>query len=203
MAPDSLDSDGHGMSSGSPGIGDLPAPNLPAGSTPSEPERHVEEAMLAEARADISYADHKASMVLAALGIGFSALLGGLLANNWRPTDLVSWGEAAWWIGGVCALASVIFAGLAVWPRVGSKTPGDDVYYWGDVCRFASVDALTTHLDQSPIDVLARTRNQLWVISGIVARKYLMIRRSMALGLAAVALFLLVGVSILMHSRKA
>jgi hypothetical protein len=170
---------------------------------PSPTERRVEEAMLAEAREDISYADHKASMVLAALGIGFSALLGGLFASSWRPNDLVSWGEVAWWIGGACALASVIFAGLAVWPRVGSKTPSDDVYYWGDVRRYASVKALTEHLDKAPVDVIARTRNQLWVISEIVDRKYLMIRRAMALGLAAIALFLLVGLSILMQSDKA
>jgi hypothetical protein len=170
---------------------------------PSPTERRVEEAMLTEARDDISYADHKASMVLAALGIGFSALLGGLFASDWRPTDLVSWGEVAWWIGGACAIASVIFAGLAVWPRVGSKTPSDDVYYWGDVRRFASVKALTEHLDEAPVDVIARTRNQLWVISGIVVLKYQMIRRAMALGLSAIALFLLVGLSILMHTDKA
>lgn len=158
--------------------------------------------MLAEAREDISYADHKASMVLAALGIGFSALLGGLFASDWRPTDLVSWGEVAWWIGSACALASVIFAGVAVWPRVGSKTPSDDVYYWGDVDRYQSVAALTAHLDQAPIDVIGRTRSQLWVISGIVVRKYEMIRRAMALGLVAIVLFLLVGLSILMHSTS-
>jgi Family of unknown function (DUF5706) len=89
---------------------------------PPVEERRVEAAMLAEARADIGYADHKASMVLAALGIGFSALLGGLFASDWLPTDLVGWAEVLWWIGGLLAVASVIFAGLAVWPRVGNPS---------------------------------------------------------------------------------
>lgn len=166
---------------------------------PSAPERRVEEAMLAEARADIGYADHKASMVLAALGIGFSALLGGLFASDWRPTKLRSWGEVSWWFGAASALASVILAGLAVWPRIGSRTPSDDVYYWGDVSQFASVDDLASHLNEKPVDDISRTRNQLWVISGIVMRKYVMIRRAMTLGFAAIVFFLLVGMSVLVH----
>ena len=90
--------------------------------------------MLAEARADIGYADHKASMVLAALGIGFSAVLGGLFASDWRPTDLTGWAEFFWWVGGVSAVASVIFAGLAVWPRIGDPDP-THVYYWATYSR--------------------------------------------------------------------
>ena len=69
--------------------------------------RHaLEETILDEARVEISYADHKASILLAALGIAFAAFLGGLFASDWRPTDLESWGEFVWWLGGVCALAS-------------------------------------------------------------------------------------------------
>lgn len=164
-------------------------------------EPAIEAAMLAEARADIVMADHKASMVLAALGIGFSALLGGLFASDWRPTDLTGWAEFFWWVGGVCAVASVILAGLAVWPRVGD--PDDThVYYWGDVRpRFASDAALGEYLDEHPINAIARTRNQFWVISGIVRRKYTMIRRAMRIGAVAIGLLILAGLIVLQQGR--
>jgi hypothetical protein len=171
------------------------------GATPPAEERRVEVAMLAEARTDIGYADHKASMVLAALGIGFSAVLGGLFASEWRPTDLTGWAEFFWWVGAACAVASVIFAGLAVWPRIGDPH-ATDVYYWGDVQpRFDSDRALGAHLDENPIDAVARTRNQLWVISGIVRRKYTMIRRAMRLGVTAIGLLIVAGLIVLLEGR--
>ena len=43
--------------------------------------RDVELVILAEARREVGAADHKASMVLAVLGIGFGALLGGLMGT--------------------------------------------------------------------------------------------------------------------------
>ena len=98
---------------------------------------------------EISYADHKASTLLAALGIGFGAFLGGLFASDWKPTDLGAWGELAWWVGGACALASVLFAGLSVWPRIGNPPEEASlVYYWGHVASFKTLDELSRHLKE-------------------------------------------------------
>ena len=153
--------------------------------------------MLAEARTEIAYADHKAASVLAALGIGFGALLGGLFAGQWRPTDLQSWGEVSWWIGGACALGSVLGAALAIWPRIQNTDASGGIHYWGHVARFSSVDELSRHLDEKPVGHAQRTRNQLWQISRIVVRKYTMIRCALVLGGAAVVFFLVAGLSVL------
>lgn len=165
-------------------------------------ERRVEANMLVEARADIAQADHKSSMVLAALGIGFSALLGGLFASDWRPTDLTGWAETLWWVGGSLAVASVVLAGLAVWPRIGAphKT---HVFYWGDVVRFKTDAALGQFLDGHPIDAVARTRNQLWAISRIVKRKYVMIRWAMRAAVGAIALLILAGLVVIWQGGPA
>lgn len=131
--------------------------------------------MLTEARVEVSYADHKASMVLAALGIGFGTLIGGLLAGDWKPADQGD-GEVAWWIGLVLALAAVSCAAAAVWPRYPRKGQSVGVYFWGDVASMKSFDEFAKRLDKSPPSLGDRTRSQLWALSRIVATKYSLIR---------------------------
>jgi MFS family permease len=139
---------------------------------------------------------------LAALGIGFSAFLGGVFASDWKPTDLESWAELAWWIGGICALVSVLFAALAVWPRIGNPPEeASVVYYWAHVARYKSLDELSRHLNENPVDHAERTCNQMWRISRIVKRKYEMIRRAMFLAGVAVCMFLISGLSLLYRTQ--
>ena len=69
-----------------------------------DPNSRVEDVMLAEARAEVNAADQKASLVLAALGVGFGAVVGGLLARDWEPSDLTGFGEVLWWIGAALSL---------------------------------------------------------------------------------------------------
>jgi hypothetical protein len=148
-----------------------------------------ERAMLAEARTEVGYADHKASMVLAALGIGFGAILGGLLAGNWQPSDQGR-GEALWWIGTTLALGSLVVSASAVWPRYRkSAQPPDNVFYWGHVAAFESFEELSAALDRSPPSLNDRTRHQLWELSVIVARKYMLLRCAFVLAAAAVVAF--------------
>ena len=147
----------------------------------------VEEAMLAEARVEVSYADHKASMVLASLGVGFGAVIGGLLAGDWKPADQGN-GEWAWWIGVCFAVASVGLSAGAVWPRYPRRGESDQLYFWGDVGSMSSYDELTKRLDEAPPAARDRARSQLWVLSSIVATKYRFIRAAfVAAALAAVA----------------
>jgi hypothetical protein len=146
--------------------------------------------MLAEARADVGLADHKASMVLAVLGIGFGALLGGLIAGDWSPSDLKGLGEPIWWLGAGMAAASVVCAAMAVWPRFTSADYTEGIFYWGHVAQFETLwefsDALNS---QKPVE--DRTKHQLWRISKIVVRKYQLIRIAFVLaGGAGVALLL-------------
>lgn len=150
----------------------------------------VEQAMLAEARADVAMADHKASMVLASLGIGFAALLGGLLAGDWEPSSLELPGLLLWWSGTGMAAGAVGCAAAAVWPRYKTVDVSDGVTYWGHVAMFPSVAALSSHLDDHPPSTAARTRTQLWHLSRIVFKKYRLIR--WAIGLAAGSVSVLV-----------
>lgn len=151
----------------------------------------VELSVLAEARNEVGAADHKASMVLAVLGIGFGALLAGLLARDWSPADLQNPGQVIWWLGALFAGGSVFAAASAVWPRFTVPPRTDDVYYWGHVAAFTSRRALDETLDAHPPTLSARTRHQLFELSHIVARKYHWVRMAMRLAGLSVPLFLL------------
>lgn len=62
-------------------------------------EHELAKVLLAESREELTRADGKASLLLAALGIGLSAILGAVLAGNWAPFVLASPWEAIWWTG--------------------------------------------------------------------------------------------------------
>jgi hypothetical protein len=157
----------------------------------------IERLMLDEARIEVSFADHKASMVLAALGIGLGALFGGILAGDWNPRAQEGLDELVWWIGAVLAAGSVLLAACAVWPRYSKHTPGDGVYYWGHVARFSSLEQLSEHMERTPPLLVDRTRHQLWEMSRIVSFKYRLIRGAFVLaGLGAAAF----GISALLGS---
>lgn len=136
------------------------------------------ETLLAESRVEVGYADHKASMVLASLGIGFSAFLGGLYASSWEPSDLPLVGTLFWWSGAVGALLSVAAAALAVWPRTGDDTISVErpVYYWGQVAEVDSPQVLIEKLAEHPPDAKRRSVDQLHALSKLVATKYSWVR---------------------------
>lgn len=50
----------------------------------SKSQQFAMEQMLTEARDDIKHADQKASVLFAALGIGFAAVVGGQLSAGWE-----------------------------------------------------------------------------------------------------------------------
>lgn len=52
------------------------------------PERDLKEAILSETREELAKADAKASILLAASGIVFAALLAGGSASSWYPDKL-------------------------------------------------------------------------------------------------------------------
>jgi hypothetical protein len=154
-------------------------------------DTRTEQAILEEARTEVSYADHKASMVLAALGIGFGAVLGGLLAGDWSPSNLPGWGEVLWWTGAALATASVTSAATAVWPRYRPTRQEEPVAYWAHVARFSSYEELCRHLDRHPSPAADRTRRQMWEISLIVTKKYRYVRAAFVLAGSSILLFLL------------
>lgn len=157
----------------------------------------VEQAILAEARTEVSYADTKAAILFAALGVGFGAFLGGVVASDWAPTDLDGVAELFWWLGAASLLAATVLAGLAIWPRLGSASASGTIYYWGDVATCTSESEMRLRFDESPASELDRTRSQIWALSRIVNKKHRMVQRSMGVTALSSALFLVAGVLIL------
>lgn len=149
--------------------------------------------LLEEAREEVGYADHKASLILAALGIGFSVVLGGLFASDWDPTKLSGFVETLWWVATGVAVYAVFAAASAVWPRLGDSSRRDELYYWGQVAQYDTADAFAKAVDGLSPDPEKRTADQVWQLSGIVKTKYDWIRHAMAAAGLSMALLLIVG----------
>jgi len=151
--------------------------------------------MLAEAREDVANADQKASTVLAGLGVGVGAVIGGFLAGDWRPTELEAAARILWWAGTAAVLGAMGCAAFAVWPRYDGHDGADGIYSWAHVAAADDFAAFSAALDTT--DRVARTRHQVWEISKIVATKCQLVRWAMAL---AAASFLLIAASLIVNA---
>jgi hypothetical protein len=134
--------------------------------------------LLAHTREELNKADSKAEVLLGVTGIGLGAVAGGLIAQSWSPLALSDSIEWLWWVGVGSALASLGCLVGAVYPRTGRS---DIRYpkiigYYADVVRFESVQALTRALLAAPRPDLRQISDQLHRLSGIVERKYHLIR---------------------------
>jgi hypothetical protein len=144
------------------------------GALPSSLHEHQHElakALLAESREELTRADGKASILLAALGIGLSAILAAILSGDWSPFGLHEPYQAVWWAGSACAGVALVSLGLAIYPRVKHNTRSSGVTYYGDVARLENADALRAALKRSQSDPVARTLIQLFVVAKLVYRK--------------------------------
>lgn len=137
--------------------------------------------MLAEARVEVGVADHKASMLLAGLGVGYGALLAGVIAGSWQPDDLAAGYRGLWWVGAAFSSAAIVAAALAVWPRWDPTGAEGGIHYWGHVATVEDYEAYVAALDEQAMSESERTRRQLWELSRIVAMKYGWVRRSFCL----------------------
>jgi hypothetical protein len=148
-------------------------------------EHDLAKVLLAESREELTRADGKASLLLAALGIGLSAILAAILAGDWSPFDLKEPYQALWWAGSVSAGLSLFCLCAAVYPKVKHKSATGGVTYFGDVAVLETVPELRAALKRSETDPHSRTVTQLHVIARLVDRKYAFIRFGLlALGAA-------------------
>lgn len=154
---------------------------------------NLEIQMLNEARAEVALADNKASVILAAAGIGFGAVLGGLLSGDWRPSNYTTEGQVLWWIGAVSAFGVVAFSAAAMWPRFTTKSEDSLVTYWGHVARYTTLPDFEAAVQESEPS-RARTRHQLWRLARIVRKKYCLVRCSFVSGAMATVMFFLAGI---------
>jgi hypothetical protein len=150
-----------------------------------EDEHKLAQVLLAESREELTRADGKASLLLAALGIGISAILAAILAGDWTPFKLAEPYQALWWVGSAFAGASFACLCAAVYPRVKHGSASKGVTYFGDVAALETVDELRAALKRSEADPAERSVTQLHVIARLVDTKYRFIRWSLgALGFA-------------------
>jgi hypothetical protein len=129
---------------------------------------HVQENMLSEALAEVAIADTKASILLAALGIGFGSVFGGFLEGDWDPTLLGRAASVFWWLGAVLALCSVGTAAYSLWPRYRRNRRPAEAYYWGHVAGFENIQDLVASLETSTVTGIERVQHQLWHVSRVV-----------------------------------
>ena len=149
--------------------------------------------MLSAALAEVAIADTKASILLAALGIGFGSVFGGFLEGNWDPTLLGRAASIFWWLGAVLALASVAAAAYSLWPRYRTNRRPTKIYYWGHVAAFRTFADFLSTLESSSVTVADRVQHELWYVSRVVHRKYTLVRLALLLAGAASVIFVLIG----------
>lgn len=152
-----------------------------------EAERRASTAqMLSEARDDVQHADQKASVLLATLGIGFAAVIGGQLAGNFDSSKFSSYGQIIWWAGVVAAISSVALSALALWPRYRlDDRPDYGITYWGHIAAFKTLDDFDSALSEQGNPTNRRGRHQLWRLSKLVLTKYRLLRSAIVCGGAA------------------
>jgi hypothetical protein len=144
--------------------------------TLDEDEHRLAQLLLAETREELTRADGKASLLLAALGIGISAILAAILAGNWSPFKLDEPYGGLWWAGSVFTGASFFCLCAAVYPRVKHRSASRGVTYFGDVAALKTTGELRAALKRSETDPAERSVTQLHVVAWLVARKYRFIR---------------------------
>jgi Pycsar effector protein len=149
-------------------------------------------------REELTRADTKASLFLAALGVVIGALLAALLSSDWSPAELNNSVEWLWWLGILCCAGAVVLLATAIYPRTKRqlKATGSNSakigpsFYYGDIEKLSSQE-----LQKAISDISEETAiiDQLISISQIVGYKYRALRRGLLL-LCVSAAFVLVAV---------
>ncbi len=134
--------------------------------------------MLAEAREEVTRADSKAQILLAATGVAVSVVTGAIIGGEWSPAELAGWACAAWWTGAVTVGGAVATLGHGIYPKL-KRTGEDRLAYFEDVYKLkddslASVVGDINHEAQ----IGHRDVEQLRQLSRIAHHKYVAVQRA-------------------------
>jgi hypothetical protein len=138
--------------------------------------------LLKDTRDELTHADSKAALLLAATGVIVSALFAGMLGGRWTPFQLDIRVQWTWWLGVGLAASGIFSIAAVVYPRIyrhETSHPGVPAYY-GDVAAFKDIDAFRQAVEKVP-SAQKRLTDQIFYVSQIVQRKYLLLRRGMRL----------------------
>jgi len=152
----------------------------------SKPQPHVAlaETILREAREELSRADEKSSLLLAAAGVVLGAIVAAVVAGDWSPFDLRPSVQWLWWAGSTAGIASLVAFAYSVYPRTTyrGQRPPSIVAYYGDVVSTPE-DQLEERLVETATAAGSRSLDQLKIISEIVDKKF----RGIQIGLWLIA----------------
>lgn len=151
--------------------------------------RHAEQ-LLAEKRKELTRADGKASILLAAVGVAGSVIGGAIVEGRWNPSRLGEPWRWVWWVGIAVAAMGILLLGYAVIPRVRHRGPREKVAYFGHAVMFEDPASFARALGEAAKDPLARALDQVWVLSRVVQRKYRATRNAMVLLATAIAMLI-------------
>ncbi|MGW0603097.1 Pycsar system effector family protein [Streptomyces sp. NPDC002640] len=145
---------------------------------PARARLEICERLLTDLRAEITRADQKASVLVAALGITAGAFSGLVAGEKWSPADLSDVAAALWWTGGSALVVSLASLLLAVVPRYRRSTwaPGDPLSYFGDIRQAVRLGLLADALEDTERRPVAGLTAALTETSRIAARKHQWIR---------------------------
>jgi len=159
--------------------------------------------LLTETREELIRIDSKAALLLAASGVVISALFTNLFGKRWTPYELNQGIEWIWYLGVASGAFGLFFIIAAVYPRIyrdGLARPKVPAYY-ADVARYKNPRTLRDAIERvsQPAERLA---DQVFILSRIVHRKYVLLRLALrCLLLAALACTAVVVINIPLGPR--
>lgn len=150
-----------------------PAEELVVKTDPDDVARQYAMSLLSEARDELTRADLKASILLAASGVGASSILAGMISSTWSPLLLRTPWNLIWILGACLGLAGIGALAWAIYPRT-SRGRDDEgqLFYFRQAAGVRSVEELTAELRKSSLDAFRRSADQLWRVSQVVSSKY-------------------------------
>jgi hypothetical protein len=145
--------------------------------------------LLAETREDLGRADTKVSVLLSTAGIIASIVTGAIAAGHWRPTQLALWAQVIWWCGVGVASVGIVALASAIAPRIRHPEDKSALRYFAHAAQFESLEDLMDALKAVDDQTGSLTGSQLWLLSKILVRKYVLIRFALiSFGAAALML---------------
>ena len=138
-----------------------------------ESEFALADSILKEAREELTRADGKSALLLAAVGVAAGAVIAAVVAGDWSPLSISPCVQWLWWVGAAAGLGALVALAYSVYPRTkyrGQRQPSI-IAYFGDVVLIPRGE-LEKALRLTAASPGAVTRDQLKAISHIVDRKY-------------------------------
>lgn len=131
--------------------------------------------LLEETRDEITRADSKASIILAGAGIALGAVLGGFVYGR-LSLAASSPGVVAGALFALLLLAAgIVLLAVVISPTTGEPLEGRARYY-KDIAAYRDPQELLPVLKREAADTRARNAEQLHALSGLVCKKYRLMR---------------------------